>query len=474
MHKTSRRDFLSLSLAAGASIGFPSIVSARSPNGRLCHACIGTGNMAWGDLNSFRSHEGTDIVALCDVDANYLDRAHKLLPNARVYSDWRELLEKEGDRIDSLNVSIPDHNHTIVSVNAMRRGKAVYCQKPMTHEMSECRLMRAEAAKAGVVTQLGSQFAATLGDRMVVEMLRRNWLGPARHAWLFSTRNGLSRRKREDPISAPVPKHLNWDLWIGTAPMRDYAEKVYHPLIWRIWKDFGSGWIGDIGCHLFSSLWQGLDMNRTAPRTVRAEIEALALTAPIYRQCWPLYSHITWEFPGVPGTGGEPFQVEWLDGHSDPAAKTPANFLPPAQFHELAAKTPIGKLPLEGKVIECADGWIVSPHGGIPAIVMKKGGAAPKLPKLPKVPTHFHDFLNVVQNGGRARSDFAWSTYMMEAILCGNVAERVPNKTLAWDPATMSFPNAPEATRLLTRTYRAGWKLPGLEAVRPCAARART
>ncbi|MGN0853737.1 MAG: Gfo/Idh/MocA family oxidoreductase [Kiritimatiellia bacterium] len=466
MKNMPRRTFLKAGVtgAAGVALGFPAIVSARAPNSRVCHACIGTGNMAWGDLNSFKSHGRADIVALCDVDADYLARAHELLPNARVYADWRELLANEGDRIDSVNVSIPDHNHAIVSVNAMRRGKAVYCQKPLTHEMAECRLMREEAAKAGVVTQLGSQFAASLGDRLTVEILRGGSLGPVTHAWLFSTRSGMSRRKREAPIPAPVPGKLNWDLWIGTAPMRAYAEKVYHPLIWRIWKDFGSGWIGDIGCHLFSSLWQGLQMGRVAPISVRADIEELARTAPIYKQCWPLYAHVTWEFPGVPGTGGKPFRVEWLDGHSDPAAGTPAEFLPPKMFEEMAARTPLRKLPLEGKVIECAEAWIIAPHGGssVPVIVMKNGSTPPKLPKLPRVPSHFHDFFNAILDGGGTRSDFAWSTYMMEAILCGNVAERVWGQTLQWDAEKMAFPNSAEASAFLTRAYRAGWKLPGL------------
>ena len=457
-----RRGFLKGAAGAVLAAGFPAIVRARNANGKLCHACIGTGNMAWGDLNSFHSHTGTEIVALCDVDATFLERAHKLVPSARLYSDWRTMLEEEGDRIDSVNVSIPDHNHTIAAVTAMRKGKHVYCQKPLCHEMDECRLIRKTAKETGVVTQLGIQYSAGLGDRLCVEYLRERAIGTIQHVWMFSTRNGISRIRPSLPPASPVPAHLNWDLWIGTAPFRPYAEKVYHPLIWRIWRDFGSGWIGDIGCHLHSAFWQGLNLGETSPLTVRAEVEEAWKTNPERRvQTWPCGAHVTWVYPGNPFTDGKPLTVEWFDGFSDPKANTPPHLLPPPRLTELAKTVGMDALPLEGKVLEGTDGWLILPHTSGPRFVMKNGKPEPEKLQLPKQPSHYHDFLDACIAGRPARGAFDWATWMMEAILIGAIAERVPDTTLQWRPDPATLGNA-EADKLFTRAYRDGWKLAGL------------
>lgn len=456
--KTSRRSFFRQGLAAGAAIAFPNVVRAVSPNSKLQHACIGTGNMAWGDLNSFKTHKRTEIVALCDVDENYLAKAKKILPNARVYRDWREMLVAEGDRIDSVNVSIPDHNHTIAVVNALRRGKHVYCQKPLCHEMTECRLIRRVAAEKGVVTQLGAQFSSMAGDRMAVEWLHQHVIGDIQRVAMFSTRNGLSRIRPVRPAPDPVPSTLDWDLWLGTAPVRPYAKKVYHPLIWRIWRDFGSGWIGDIGCHLHSAFWLGMEMGKTAPLSVFAEVEeAWKTNKARHDDTWPTGAHIRWTYPGNSYTGGKPFIAEWFDGLAS-SKETPSNLLPPAFYQELARKVGLQALPNEGKVFEGTDGWMILPHGTAPLLVMKNGKTPPKRPHLEKAANHYHNFLDCCLDGKKARSDFAWSTYMMEAILIGSIAERNPDQTFNWDPEKMDLGNA-QANAMMNRSYRKGWEL---------------
>lgn len=459
--KTSRRGFIGGVISAGAALGFPAITSARSPNAKISHACVGSNGMAGADMRTFAAHPKVEIAAICDVDFNYLRNAKKAFPNARVYVDWREMLAVEGPRIDSVNVSTPDHVHAAAAAAAMRAGKHVYCQKPLCKQLDECALLRRLAAENGIVTQLGTQFAAMPCDRHLYNLLSANVVGPVRKAWIFSTRPGMSRVHRKANAPAPVPSTLDWERWIGPAPMREYAPG-YHPTMWRVWRDFGSGWIGDLCTHVMTPVWIGLGLGKAAAKTVRADVNAEAATDPIYRRCWPRYSHITWEFDGVPATGGRPFTVEWTSGIST-EPETPPEFLPPKLFGELAAKTPLRQLPLEGEVIEGEKGWILAPHGSAsPCVVFRDGTRGPKLAKLSREPGHHHEFIDRCLGSGReTRCDFSWSTYLMDAILLGGVAERLPGKTFAWDAKTRTFDDA-AATALAFSHYRDGWKTPGL------------
>ena len=460
----NRRTFLATS-ALGAAGLFSGCATAQpggiSPNSKLNHACIGVGNMGWADISNFRTHARTQIVALCDVDKSHLAKAAQEFPDARTYTDWREMLAKEGDRIDSVNVAVPDHNHAVIAVNAMRAGKHVYCQKPLCHEIAECRLMRDTAKKNRVVTQLGVQHSAGIGDRMAVAMCRSNALGTVEHVYLFSNRKGISRVEVTRPEKAePAPANLDWDLWLGTAPYRPYAEKIYHPLLWRIWRDFGSGWIGDIGCHLHSSVWKGLGL--TAPLSVMAEVQESWKNTPArYNDTWPLGAHITWVYPGNAKTDGKPLTVDWYDGFTGVSA---VNLLPPPEIQALAKQVGLQRLPEEGSVVEGSEGWLLLPHTNAPRFVPKRPGAAarPAKPVLPPWPSHYHEFLNGCVEGRRTSADFAAVVPMVEAILLGNIAERVPDTTLTWDPADMRITNNEAANGFLRRSYRNGWELSGL------------
>ena len=231
--------------------------------------------MGWGDLQNFLEHRQVQIVALCDVDAHNLDNAAKAVPGARVYADWRELLQKEGDRIDSVNVAVPDHTHFSAAYSAIQRGKNVYCQKPLCHDVAEVRALTQAAIKKGVVTQLGTQVAATIHDRTGVQWLREGRIGKVTHAYLCSNRPGAIEEYRlkgpRPAVGQEPPSALNWNLWIGTAPTRPYAPNIYHQTKWRAWQDFGTGWSGDIGCHIFDPVWKGLGLR--PPLTVWAEVQ---------------------------------------------------------------------------------------------------------------------------------------------------------------------------------------------------------
>ena len=400
------------------------------------------------------------MAAFCDVDSEFLSRAKNTFPKARFYRDWREMYEKEFDSCDSVCVGAPDHHHVAMATAALKARKHVYLEKPMAKTMVEAKFLRDVAAKAGVVTQMGTQYNAYAADRQVVAMLRNKTLGPVEHVYLYSTRKGVSRRRRLMPKIVPVPKYLDWDLWLGSAAERPYAEGVYHPLIWRIWRDLGSGWIGDIGCHLIAAVWRGMDLGDTPVKSVWAETITDAEDG-VKDKVWPTAAHIVFDFDGTPASGGKPFKFEWFDGCSEPDALAPAQYRPPAEIDALYTKTPWGSRPHEGKAIKCRDGWILQPHGKDFAWAVRNDGRVVMPPTVGPAPTHYHEFLNCVVKGGKAATDFSWSTYMRECVIAGEIAERVMGTKISWDAKARRFDSA-AANAFLTRSYRKGWEIPGI------------
>ena len=464
--KVNRRSFIGIGAAFAAAgcqsekSGCPAITSTRSPNSLVRHLSIGCGNRAWGDVKELCTHPSVEMAAFCDVDSEFLSRAKNTFPKARFYRDWREMYEKEFDSCDSVCVGAPDHHHVAMATAALKAGKHVYLEKPMAKTMVEAKFLRDVAAKAGVVTQMGTQYNAYAADRQVVAMLRNKTLGPVEHVYLYSTRKGLSRRRRLMPKIVPVPKYLDWDLWLGSAAERPYAKDVYHPLIWRIWRDLGSGWIGDIGCHLIAAVWRGMDLRDTPVKSVWAETITDAEDG-VKDKVWPTAAHIVFDFDGTPASGGKPFKFEWFDGCSEPDALAPAQFRPPAEIDALYTKTPWGSRPHEGKAIKCRDGWILQPHGKDFAWAVRNDGRVVVAPTVGPAPTHYHEFLNCVVKGGKAATDFSWSTYMRECVIAGEIAERVMGTKISWDAKARRFDSA-AANAFLTRSYRKGWEIPGL------------
>ena len=378
----SRRQFVAT--AATATIAGPLIfgqaAQAASRNGKLNHASIGVGGMGFHDLQQFKSHPNVQIVALCDVDANNLKKASDLIPGARLYSDWRELFKKEGKKIDSVNVTVPDHNHFAIAMQALRNGKHVYCQKPMCHDVAEVRMLTQTAVKAGVITQLGTQIASGKGDR-------------------------------------------------------------------RAWQDFGTGWSGDIGCHIFDAVWKGLGLK--PPISVVAEVQQSWKDSPERRaDTWPQGDHITWMFPGNDYTEDKILPLEWFDGA----------FYPPQEIRSLYN----GKeYPAESAMLIGTEGALLIPHGGMPVLLPEDKFKAHTLPELEER-NHYHHFVDACLGGPKTESHFAQSGPMTEAIILGTVAIRVPGQLLEWDTANMKFPNHPEAEKYLRRTYRKGWEVKGI------------
>jgi len=450
LYSQSRRNFIRT--AAVSAIAVPLIAQCSSgrssASGKLRHACIGVGGMGWGDLQKFKEDPNVEIIAICDVDAINLKKASDAVPGARKYSDWRELLDKEGNNIDSVNVTVPDHNHFIIAYSAIQRKKHVYCQKPMCHDVAEVRLLTRAAVKAGVVTQLGTQFAARPGDKTAVQLLKDGAIGKIRHAYLCSNRPGAVENYRlVGPRPAQpeqAPESLNWDLWTGTAPVRPYAAEIYHPMKWRAWQDFGTGWSGDIGCHIFDAVWKGLDMK--PPLSVISEVQKSWKDSQERRgDTWPQGDHITWIFPGNEKTESNTLTVEWFDGE----------FYPPKEIRDLFK----GKdYPPESAMLIGTEGAMLIPHQELPVLLPEEKFVNYKRPEK-EAGNHYHAFVVACLGGPGTESHFAQTGPMTEAILLGTVANRVPDQLLEWDSENMKFPNFPEAEKYLRRNYRKGWNV---------------
>ncbi|MEZ4904428.1 MAG: Gfo/Idh/MocA family oxidoreductase [Spirosomataceae bacterium] len=446
----SRREFLVK--AATAAIASPLLFNSEAQAGsdKLRHACIGVGGMGWGDLQQFKKHPQVEIVALCDVDEKNLQRAAEFVPGARTYTDWRELFKAESKNIDSVNVSVPDHNHFPIAVHAIRNKKHVYCQKPMCHDVAEVRVLTKEAIKARVTTQLGTQIASGMGDRTAVQLIKQGVIGKVKHAYLCSNRPGaVAKYRLVGPRPAEiheVPAHLHWEQWLGTAPVRPYVPAVYHPAIWRTWQDFGTGWSGDIGCHIFDAVWKGLSMK--APLSVIAEVQQSWKDSPERRaDTWPQGNHIIWQFPGNELTESKTFSVEWFDGE----------FYPPQEIRDLYKD---GEYPAESAMLMGTEGALLIPHQKMPVVIPFANGKikAHTLPTLAER-NHYHHFVDACLGGEKTESHFAQSGPMTEAVLLGTIAIRIPDQLLKWDAAKMKFPNYPEAEKYLKRTYREGWEV---------------
>ena len=449
-----RRQFLVQSAAAGVGLVLGgSLAGARtvSPNAKLQHACIGVGSMGWNDLHSFANHKRVQIVALCDVDADNLARAAQVAPDARLYADWRELLEKEDGRIDAVNVAVPDHMHFSIAWSAIEKGKHVYCQKPMCHDVAEVRALTQASVKNNVITQLGTQFASTVHERTAVLWLREGRIGKVTHAYLCSNRPGAVENYRlkgpRPPTGEPPPKNLNWELWSGCAPLRAYVRDIYHPVKWRAWQDFGTGWSGDIGCHIFDPVWKGLGLQ--PPTSVCAEVQESWKDSPERRgDTWPQGEHITWTFPANHMIEGNELVLEWFDGE----------YYPPQSIRKLYSGD-LKDYPAESSMLVGTEGALFIPLGAEPELLPDEKFTQVRRPNLPER-DHYHRFVEACLGGEKTESHFAQTGPMTEAILLGTVAIRAPGAVLRWEARRLRIPNHPEAEQLLRRDYRKGWELP--------------
>jgi predicted dehydrogenase len=444
--RPTRRQFLRQSAAAGVGvIFFPAILRSTSPNSMLQVASIGVGGMGGRTMKSVASHPKVKIVAMCDVDQLTLDVVAKEFPDASQHRDWRELLARHAEKFDAVTIGTPDHMHAAPAVTALRAKKHLYLQKPMATTLHECRVITREAAKAGVVTQLGNQGRSSIDSRMTVALIRNGAIGRIKEVLLWENKP-LTWWPKNTELRAQgdaIPEGFDWDLWLGVREPRPYLEQTYHPKTWRAWFDFGCGEMGDMGCHHFDTTFDALKL--TAPLRVRQTTSGSS--GPL----WGEKRVVEMIFAGSDITADKTVKVTWHDGGMEPdqsKVSVPAGL---KQFPRSAACW-IGER-----------GSIFKNYGsGRPFVLPEESFPLEKYPRDFKGRDHYHDWVDAVLEGRKACDDFAHGGPLTETVLVGAMADRFAGEWLAWDRKALKFTNHKKATALVRRAYRDGWKVPGL------------
>ncbi len=412
---------------------------ARPPSNVVRHASFGAAGMAWEDIRQLTRFKQLQLVAVAEVDLNRTAELKKAFPSTRIYQDWRELLDKEGKQLDSVNVSTPDHMHAPIAMSALQLGKNVYCQKPLTHDLYEARKLTEVARLKGVVTQMGIQIHSSSFYRLAVLLLQAGTIGRIKevHSWVGSTWGDATPRP---DVSDPVPEGFDWDLWLGVCAPRPFiGNGYYHPMNWRKRLDFGAGSLGDMACHIFDPVFKSLGL--TAPISVRSE------GAGPNQWSWPLDCEVHYVFPGTQFTAEKTLPVVWYD----------ATRRPPESIKALLEGD---GFPGAGSIFVGTHGVLVLPHVARPLLYPDKKFKNLKLPEVTEE-NHWGKYVEACLGGAKTTANFDFSGPLAEAVLVGTVAVRLPKATLHWNAPTLTF-NEAEANRFIRRQYRSGWSVKGL------------
>jgi predicted dehydrogenase len=442
----SRRDFMGAAATIGAFTLVPRHVLGGAgntpPSEKINIASIGAGGQAASDL---RQMESENIVALCDVDwarASGMFRRH---PDARKYRDYREMLDKEDKNIDAVVVAIPDHMHAVASMAAIKRGKHVYCEKPLTHDVYEARVLAEAARKAGVATQMGNQGQASEQTRLMCETIWDGAIGQVHdvHVWTDRPLRGINDVYWPQGVGRPtekpaVPDTMAWDLWLGTAPERPYHPS-YAPFKWRGWWDFGTGALGDIGCHRIDPIFRALKLGH--PTSVEG------CCTLVNNETYPVASRVTYEFPARGNMA--PVRLHWYDGG-----------MKPPRPKELADGR---NWSTNGILFEGDEGKLYETRL-LPESRQTSYGKPPQM--LERSPGHYVEWIQACKGGKPAGSNFPdHAGLLAQLVLLGNLSlqpalkEKVTRTRLLWDGDAMKITNMPEANQYLRREYRKGWTL---------------
>lgn len=440
----SRRSFLRAGAAGAAALAIPEIIPssvfAASPNGKVKHAAIGCSNQAWSDLQALVGSGKLEVVALCDVDESVAAEARAAFPDAKFVQDWRVLLGEMADSFESVNVSVPDHMHASIALGALRQGKHVYCQKPLTRTIAEARkLANSSRTRESLVTQMGNQIQSEYEYRSAVELLQHGVIGKIKevHIWISATFPQRGRPAGEDP----VPAGLDWDKWLGVAPVRPFKKDIYHRFNWRGWQDFGGGPVADFCCHIFDTPFKALEL--APPVSVQAEVPKEWSDNEAFRtENWPDWAIYRYEFAATPRTAG-PLPVTWYDGGKQPD---------PSLF--MGATIPGG-----GALFIGEEGRLLLPHFATPQVIGRKI----QLPKL-EPRNHYHHFVEAILSEGKVKttSPFSYGASLTETGLLGTIASRFAGKKLEWNSADLRFANEDAANGFVHPKFRDGWSVEGL------------
>jgi len=453
---SNRRDFIknssllatSLTLTPATLLQHCKKASKERPNEIIRTAHIGVGNMGMEDLKAIASHPKVKVTALCDVDSRYLNSAKELFPDAKVYADYRKMLKEMKSSIDAVVVSTPDHTHAPASMMAMEMDMAVYCQKPLTHHVSEARAMRKMAKEKNLTTQMGIQVHSFYDYKLATQLIQAGIIGKVKtvHAW--SPKNwGYDG---EIPTgSDPVPEYLDWNLWLGTAKMRDFKADVYHPGNWRKLIDYGCGTLGDMGVHIFDTPYNALELD--IPYTIKNE------TREPNQFGFPENNIVTYEFPGTKYTTDN-FKWIWYDGEGAPKLSDDL---------KLPGEEEI--LPEQGAMFVGEKGNLLLPHFmELPRLIVDgkyqdidlniideklREEAPTERDYGNESVTHYHEFIDSCLGKAQCSAPFSYAARLTETILLGVIAGYFPNQNLHWNNETSKFKEE-EVNKFLDVPYR--------------------
>src|SRR5262245_33206772 len=440
----TRRSFLKTAAATGFLAGAPAYVRGRDLNSKIDIAVVGCGGRGGANMKEVAKTEY--ITAVCDVNADAVGKAKAIHKDARTYTDFRKLFD-EAKGFDAVIVSTCEHTHAHATLAALKLGKHVYCEKPLTHNIWEARLIREAAAKAKVTTQMGIQIHATDNYRRVVEIIQAGVIGPVKEAHVWVSRAwGLQSKEASDRNKDIVyvtdrpaekmdpPKILDWDLWLGPAPERPFHSVYFPGPKWYRWWDFGNGTMSDLGSHRNDLPFWALKLQ--APLTIEAHSEIKP-----HPEIAPASMSATYEY----AARGDmpPVKLTWYQGEMKP------------------------KIWSDGGIPKQGDGILFIGEKGMLladyfkyTLLPEKQFADVKLPEktLPRPAGHHEEWLEACKTGKQASANFEYSGWLTEANHLGNVAYRT-GKKLEWDPAKLKATNAPEADKFIRREYRKGWEL---------------
>ena len=436
--RVGRREFLkATSIAAGAALAFPFVARGKETK-KLRIAIVGVGGRGGHGLGMAKNEQ---VVALCDADTSRMGRGKKMFPNAKTYQDYREMFGKPDD-FDAVIISTPDHHHYPAAIRAIRAGKAVYCEKPLTWSVWESLQLAAEAEKHKVPTQMGNQMMGGHGWRVAYDYVNAGAIGQIRevHTWTGVHAGWFTDGIRTPEGEDPVPETLNWDLWLGPAPVRPYKNRIYHPARWRGWIDFGNGALGDWCCHLMNAFYKILEPG------FPVSVECTDQTGPAI-DTYPKGKTVKWHFAA---DGARPaFDAYWYDGVHRP---------PRMPGLEEGRKMGSAGSYLVGTKGVC---WVVGSHNNSAILVPETRRKEYGRPKQAAPPSRGHakEFLMAAKGeipSNAPLSHFGYGGKLTAFALTGNIAARVKGKLL-FDAKTQRFTNSDQANKLMTRKPRDGW-----------------
>jgi predicted dehydrogenase len=432
----TRRQFVRSAAAATlVPFAFPTMRRAMA-NDKVDIACVGVGGQGESDSNGVSV--GHNIVAVCDIDEERVNKAADKFKGAAKFSDWRKLFDNP--KFDAVTVTTPDHMHASITLNAIKLKKHTYTQKPLTHSVSEARALAAAAKEYGVITQMGTHHHSSARLKIAVQTIRDGVIGKvsAVHCWTDRPGNFWKQGLDRPASSDPVPKTVAWDLWLGVAPERPYVKGLYHPFAWRGWWDFGTGALGDMGCHIMDPIVNALELG--PPSTVKAK------GGPLLPESGPTSCQVDYSFPGTKHTTDN-VTLTWYEAGAQPARE----------------------------LFQAPEDWKGSQNGVL--FIGEQGNLFVGFPEMPELfpvakfkdhkwpnfedRSHYEEWTSAIANGGETSCPFSYSGPLTETVLLGNVAFRT-GKTIEWDSANLKAKGLPAADEFIRSEYRKGWKIEGL------------